>query len=146
MTSFGRWQYTCDRAATAAAYARAAVGYTESCSCNGCRNFVAARENAFPPSFVELLSVLGIDPSKDAEIYHTAQMSPGKHLYGGWFHFVGSLDATGDFPPVVMGEGFTAWMCSGANLCLDELRNLPLVQLEFSVYAVPWCLNEEEAE
>ena len=146
MASFGQWQYNCDREATAAACARTKVGYTESCTCNGCRNFVAARTKALPRSFVDLLNTLGVDPSKDAEIYHTARMAPGKHLYGGWYHFVGALELTGDFAPVEMGEGFTAWMCRGASLCLAELKGLPLVQIELSATAVPWCLDEADAE
>ena len=146
MASFGQWQYTCDRDATIAAYSRVAVGYTGSCNCNGCRNFVAARPKAFPPSFVALLSSLGVDPSKDAEIYHTARMSPGKHLYGGWFHFVGTLEVAGNFAPVQMEDGFTAWMCRSASACLAELKGLPLVQVEISATAVPWCLDEPEAE
>jgi hypothetical protein len=146
MSSFGEWHYTCDRDATVAAYSRVSMGYTAACTCNGCRNFVAARSKAFPPSFMDLLDSLGIDPTKDAEIYHTARMSPGKHLYGGWFHFVGSLEVTGDFAPVEMGDGFSVWMCRSASQCLDGLKGLPLVQVELSATAVPWCLDEEEAE
>ena len=146
MASFGQWHYTCDRDATIAAYARTPVGYTGSCTCNGCRNFVAARAKALPSAFVDLLNALGIDPSKDAEIYHTARMAPGKHLYGGWYHFVGALEVTGDFAPLEMGKGFSVWMCRAVSPCLAELRGLPLVQIELSATAVPWCLTEEEAE
>ena len=100
-----------------------------------------ARERVFPPSFIDLLSALGIDPTKDGEIYHTARASPGKHLYGGWFHFVGSLEVTGDFPPVEMGDNFTVWMCRNSAPSLPELKGMPLVQLELSAEAVPWCLK-----
>lgn len=101
---------------------------------------------AFPLAFVDLLNTLGVDQSKDAEIYHTARLAPGKHLYGGWYHFVGSLEVTGDFAPVEMGGGFTAWMCRASSPSLAELKGLPLVQIELSATAVPWCLNEAEAE
>ena len=95
---------------------------------------------------MDLLESLGIDPSKDSEIYHTCRMSPGKHLYGGWFHFVGTLEVTGDFAPVEMAGGFTAWMGRGASQCLEEFKGLPLVQVELSATGVPWCLDELEAE
>ena len=32
---------------------------------------------------------------KEAEIYHNGQVRPGIHSYGGWFHFVGTIE-TGD--------------------------------------------------
>jgi len=43
MLKFGQWRYSVDRAATEAAYARERAGGTATCTCVGCRNFVAAR-------------------------------------------------------------------------------------------------------
>ena len=91
------------------------------------------------------LDSVGIDPAKDGEVFHTAQLAPGKHLFGGWFHFVGTLDVTGDFPPVRFGDEFSAWLCRKSAPNLSELDGLPLVQLEFSTSAVPWRLDEPEA-
>jgi hypothetical protein len=36
----------------------------------------------------------------DGEVYHNARLASGLHDYGGWFHFVGALAMTGDFPVV----------------------------------------------
>jgi hypothetical protein len=98
MATFGMWEFTNDRTATIDAYARIERGGSDTCSCIGCRNFVAARDNVYPSEFIALLNSLGIDSRKDGEVYHNAQLSPGRHDYGGWFHFVGTLEKTGDFP------------------------------------------------
>lgn len=145
MVTFGEWRFTVDREATAAAYARAGLGGSDTCSCSSCRNFAVARERVYPPNFLALLASLGIDSCKDGEVYHNARLSPGRHHYGGWFHFVGSLDATGDFPAVPLAEGFAVWLCHRHAPALAALRGLSLVQLEFVAENVPWLLQEPEA-
>jgi hypothetical protein len=148
MPSLGRWQYTVDRDATIAAYARAELGWSGRCSCNGCRNFVAAREreHVFPSEFVGFLESVGVNPRKEGEVYHNGRLAPGRHDYGGWFHFVGALEVTGDFPVVPMGERFTVWLQQKSAPELEALKGLPLVQVEFHAENVPWLLNEAEAE
>src|SRR5689334_12462169 len=108
MSSFGESKYTADRDATIIAYARAERGGPDQRGCADCRNFRVARARVFPTTFLTLLDRLGIDPLKDAEVYHNARLAPGRHDYAGWYHFIGTLDETGDFPPVRLGDGFTA--------------------------------------
>jgi hypothetical protein len=144
MSAFGDWLFTCDRAATAESYSQTTAGGAETCGSGGCRNFLLVRDQVFPPAFVDLLRSLGVDPHKDGEVYHNAQLAPGRHDYAGWFHFVGSLDRTGDFPVVELGEGFTAWLRTGSAPALDALKGRPLVQLEFHSTNVPWRLAEPE--
>jgi hypothetical protein len=133
------------------AYSREAAGNSSQCTCVGCRNFVAARFDVFPKAFLTLLDSLGIDPTKDGEVYHNGRLSPGNHSpgnhhYGGWFHFIGTLDATGDFPPVQFFESFSVCFCSKSAPSLSALKDLPLVQVEFTASAVPWCLTEPEPD
>jgi hypothetical protein len=116
MSSFGEWKYTADRDATMIAYGRAERGGADTCDCAGCRNFRVALARVFSDKFLTLLERLGIDPLKDAEVYHNAHLAPGRHDYGGWYHFIGSLDETGDFPPIGLGDGFTAWPRLGAKI------------------------------
>jgi hypothetical protein len=144
MPSLGDWAYSLDRDATVAAYRVVERGGAETCECAGCRNFVLARTKVFPAPFLIFLDQLGIDPSKDGEVYHVRRISPGRHGYGGWYHFVGSLDETGDFPPVHFDEGFSVWMCGASAPRLISLNDLPVVQLEFSAESVPWLLSEPE--
>jgi hypothetical protein len=146
VATFGAWQFTCDRQATVDAYAREAVGNSAQCTCIGCRNFVAARFDVFPKAFSTLLDSLGIDPTKDGEVYHNGRLSPGKHHYGGWFHFIGTLDVIGDFQPIEFGESFSVYFCSKSAPCLPALEDLPLVQVEFTASAIAWCLPEPEPD
>jgi len=145
VTTFGKWEFTVDREATAAAYARAEHGGSASCNCDGCRNFASVRDSVYPPAFLSFLESLGIDFRKDGEAYHNACLSPGRHDYGGWFHFVGTLETTGDFAAVAMSENFEAWLTSKSAPPLSSLQGLPLVEVAFHANAVPWVLNEPEA-
>ena len=143
---FGEWEYSPDHDATIVAYRRAKLGGADSCGCNGCRNFGAAREHVFPDAFLALLEQLGIDPRKDAEVYHCVRLGPGRHSYSGWFHFVGTLDKTGDFVHVDFGPDFKAWMCRATAPRLPTLKDKSVVQLEFDAEGVPWLLDEPELE
>ena len=139
---FGEWEFTLDRAATVAAYARTDAGGADACSCIGCRNFVLVRDQVYPKTFAAFLESVGVDPHKDGEAYHTGEIAPGHHHYGGWFHFVGSLDKTGDFAMVEMGPGFRASLCSRSAPAISALKDLSLVQIEFQAELVPWVLGE----
>ena len=144
MPRFGQWTYSHDRAATISAYGRVERGDADTCTCIYCRNFCTAREQVFPAKFIKLLDDLGIDPRKDAEVYYNCRLAPGCHFYAGWYHFVGTLKETGDFPVVDFGGGFSAWMCSAHAPRLASLKELSVVQLEFSAESVPWLLDEPE--
>jgi hypothetical protein len=93
---------------------------------------------------LEVLSSLGIDPQKEGEVYHLGRKSRGRHSYGGWFHFVGSLETTGDFAPVRFSPGFITWMCRAGAPHLSVLDGLPLVQVEFAADDVPWVIKDKE--
>jgi hypothetical protein len=144
LPNFVQWLHTVDREATIAAYKRADHGGADTCDCSGCRNFRLARKLVFPDEFVALLDQLGIDPSKDAEVYHNARLSPGCHHYGGWFHFIGTIDGEGDSSHVRLAGAFESWLCPASAPRLSAFNGLPLVQLEFIAEAVPWLLAEPE--
>jgi hypothetical protein len=126
------------------AYRQAERGGADTCDCIWCRNFRKARATIFPPEFLALLEQLGIDPNKEAEAYHCAQLPPGRHDYGGWCHFVGTIEQTEDARPVQLAAGFTAWMSAAYAPRLPSLEGLPVVQLVFSSETVPWLLEEAE--
>ena len=144
MPNFGPWKYTADRDSTILAYRRTACGGADTCNCAGCRNFRLARAASLPTEFLALLDTLGIDSRKDAEVYHNARLAPGRHDYGGWYHFVGTLDQSEDSPPVDLGGGFSAWMCHASAPSLPSLEGMKVVQVNFHAEAVPWWLNEPE--
>lgn len=85
---------------------------------------------------------MGIDWRKDGEVHLNGRLESGLYSYGGWYHFVGSLDKTGDFPVVSMGERFKVWLCRADAPPLTSLKSLPRVQLEF-LAEVLRVLNED---
>jgi hypothetical protein len=146
MASFGEWKYRADRDATILAYSQTERGGVDTCDCAGCRNFRVARSDCFPPEFIELLGQLGIDPRKDAEVYHNARIGPGRHYYGGWYHFIGTLDKGGESALVDLGSDFSVWMCPASGPRLPSLKGKQVVQIEFDARAVPWRLAEPEID
>jgi len=143
---FGEWQFTLDREATVGAYAKEEAGGSDTCTCIWCRNFRLVRDRVYPPAFLAFLDSVGIDPKKDGEIYHNGELLPGAHFYAGWFHFVGSLDRTGDLAVVEMGPGFKVSLCRKCAPELASLKGLPLVQMEIQAEGVPWVLDEAAPE
>jgi hypothetical protein len=131
-TRFGEWEFTCDRERTVQAYKLAEAGGSDTCTCIWCRNFRLVRDRAYPESFLEFLVSVGVDPKKDGEVYHNGEIEPRRHHYAGWFHFVGTLEMTGDFAAVEMAPGFTVSLCKHSAPSLSELKGLPLVLWEES--------------
>jgi hypothetical protein len=146
MLDFAKTRYTVDRDATIAAYARAQAGCADTCECAGCRNFRLARATIFPQPFLALLDRFGIDPRKDGEVYHLGPVGTGRHAYGGWYHFVGTLGETSEEEAVDFGDGFTAWLCLASAPRLASFEELQVVQLEISVDCVPWLLDDAELD
>jgi hypothetical protein len=89
---FKKWKIECDVSGTREAYAKIERGGPEECDCNTCNNFAAARQYAYPQEARSLLEQLGIDINKEAEVYHKCKLESGLHNYGGWFHFIGSIE------------------------------------------------------
>jgi hypothetical protein len=154
--SFARWSVTSDPESTRKAYAATGVGAPEACGCAPCRNFAAQREVTYPLPALDLFASLGIEPNREAEIYHLARLASGRHLYGGWFHFVGAIldgrDAARqisektwqpDLEPV--SDGFDLGFTSRTALVPKPFAGLPVVQVEFSAQ-VPWILQEDEPQ
>lgn len=140
---FGQWEYECDVEATKAAYARTPSGGADECRCTGCENYRRVRDDVFDPRARELLAALGIDYRKESEAYHLTRVRDRVHRYGGWFHFVGTLTATGDFPHVPMTPSLSMSMTTAHAPALSELKGKPLVQVEFDAL-VPWVIDAME--
>jgi hypothetical protein len=151
---FGRWELICDPDLTRKSYAAVTVGGPEGCGCEPCFNFAAARQEIYKPEVLELFEKLGISPDREVEIYHMARLSPGRHLYGGWFHFVGSIVTGADAAKQIAentwqpalektSDSFSLGFSSRLELVREQFKNLPLVQLEFTA-EVPWILDKAE--
>jgi len=149
------WLLRCDPEATRAAYARAERGAPEKCGCDHCLNYIALREQSYPPEALDLIARLGIDHRREAEVYHLARLPNGLHQYGGWFHFVGTFDGPDAWEtdtsgvrrlrPIPVDGRFSLAFRRDVQLAPEWLQGQPLVQLEFLV-EVPWILDRLEPD
>ena len=154
--NIGRWNLRCDRDATRAAYSDVPLGSPESCGCEHCLNFAAARNQAYPSEALAIFEQLGIDAHKEAEIWYTHRDESGLHHYGGFFHFIGAIesgrdakrviaDGVGTFDLESIGEYFEYGFTSDAALIAESFVGKEIVQLEFQT-KVPWVLNTPEPD
>jgi hypothetical protein len=125
---------------TASIHAARSSGGADACSCLYCRNFAAARSDALPHEFIQILASLGIDPTKDSEIYETHEQSPGVHSYGGWYHALGEV-ISGSSEYAQLTEEFSIRITDHRDLLPGGFANHPVVQIDFDG-PVPWVLNE----
>jgi len=151
---YGRWKISSDATATGIAYAKLTAGSPEECGCEPCCNFAAQRNKTYSTATLALFESLGIASNREAEIYHMARLESGKHLYGGWFHFVGSIIFGADAAKQVSeniwqpdleseSDNFSLGFTSRVHLIREPFNGLQLVQLEFTAQ-IPWILEAKE--
>jgi hypothetical protein len=101
---------------------------------------------------------LGISPPWEVEVYEAGRLPTGLHHYGGWFHFVGTIESGSNAwrsvsqEPLLKSADFEALsptvsigFHTDIALVRPPFEGLPLVQLEISV-DLPWVINAEEPE
>ena len=151
---FARWELSCYPASTRKAYAAITKGGPEKCGCEPCLNFAAARGQIYEPNVLTLFEKLGISCDREVETYHMTRLESGRHLYGGWFHLVGSIVSGDDAVKQIAektwqpnleetSEFFSLGFTSRLALVREPFVGLPLIQLEFAA-KVPWVLAEKE--
>lgn len=151
---FRRWELDCDPTATARIYSQLTSGAPERCGCAPCRNFAAVRKQVYPESVLRLFEELGIAFDREAEVYHNCRIEPGKHNYGGWLHFIGTIAAGSDasrqmspnawtFDLEDVTDRFKLGFTRRLGLVNKLFQESPVVQLEFQAI-VPWVLAESE--
>jgi hypothetical protein len=128
-----------DREATEAAYSAVPSGDAERCTCVYCRNFAAQRANIYPEAFRVLLDRLGIDPSKEGEVYDAAGADERRiRPTGGWFYFVGELIEKGE--RLIQAGDFQYWFQPSFPRPPASFGKY-VAAIEFSAQ-VPWVLGE----
>ncbi len=149
-----KWRVRSDPDLTREAYARIDAGAAETCGCEECFNFAAARHLVYPPDVLELLEWLGIDPLLEGDVERRGCLEPGMHAYTVWFYLVGEIDSG---PATVIaqsggrttssledaGEGVGVGFCSDASGAPDAFGGLPVIQIAIGVSA-PWVSNAPE--
>jgi hypothetical protein len=140
---FDDWELNSDPQATRRAFESIKTGGPEACGCCHCRNFALARERVYSPRILALFNQLGINPVLEEEVYHFNRLQPGVHLYGGWFHFVGSIQVEGKkFGPLEPSvEPFCLFFHMKPALIPKSFEGLQVCQLEFTAH-VPWVLGD----
>jgi hypothetical protein len=109
-----------NRELTRQAYALMNHGGTERCGCSYCRNFAAQRGTVYPPSFQTLLERLGIDLSKEGEVYECGPVGEYRS-YGGWLYFIGELGDAGKRIVCEDNSEFEYWFSEGRVLPPPEV-------------------------
>jgi hypothetical protein len=109
-----------------------------------------------PPRLRSLLSELGIDLTRPAEMSHYDADITGLHRYYGWYHFVGeNLEGRDGWRPTEksgftedfedFGEGVSVALTTHLSLQADEFKAVPTLQVDFGL-SLPWILEESPPE
>jgi len=155
----GRWLVRPDVARTRDAHSKLFRSGAAECSCTGCKNFEAVRPQLLAGPLRGILERLGISPPWEVEVYESGRTATGLHDYGGWFHFVGTIESGGDAWRLVaprsatlkvpdferLSETLSIGLHADVELVREPFAGLPLVQLDFHA-ELPWVINAEEPE
>ncbi|MFC2113993.1 hypothetical protein ACFLRI_01445 [Bacteroidota bacterium] len=142
----GKWDVEYDRDATRTAYEKIENFCVEQCQCVYCKNFEAIRDKVYSEEFVNMLKDIGIDPRKEAEVYYIKAVDKNRHLYGGWFHFVGRYnsngfeDLDGQSKLLKINDKIEMSLSDHTLLVDGAFKSDSVVQLEFRV-EVPWVIE-----
>ena len=137
------WVFHCEVETTRAGYETLSAGGAESCECAGCRNFLVQRQTVYLSEVLNLFQEFGINYERDAETYHIARLDDGLHLYGAWFHFVGSILEKPTGPAAL--DNLTIDFIPDNALSAEVFKKQQLVQIEITM-KLPWVLLEAELE
>ena len=145
LVRFRQWLFSADKEATKAAHAASLANVPVACKCHDCLNFEAARELAFPPEALALFAALGVDYRREGEVY-AVPLAPGRHLYGGWFHFRGTivegpdLRLTCENNSAQLTDLFSISFTTGyAPSIFPNLRHTVQIEIETTL---PWLLAD----
>jgi hypothetical protein len=131
-----------DRARTETAYSTMETGYAERCGCAYCRNFAAQRSVAYPLEFREMLKQLGIDHTKEGEVFECS--SDGcLWRYDGWFYLSGELVEPGE-RMTDAGSGLQFYFADASRLPSPALDfGNCVLAVEFTGVKVPWIISKQ---
>ena len=129
------WILEVDRESTAELYQK--IPLISECTCGYCLNFVTAYVH-FPQAVKDFFEQFGIDPRREGEVYHLGDEKEGTFLYGGFFHFVGRLNGTGQDLEIVPGFEVSF---NTKNHLLPKTWEGPAVQMDILFQNVPWMFD-----
>ena len=155
IVSFENWKFEVDINRTKEVYKSPLLkGSADYCKCYPCQNFIINRENIYPKVFLKLLNELGIEKTKESEIYHICNLNNGFHMYGGWFHFKGKIiagedckinysDGGSSLKSFKINENFKISFFKGSALnYFEKNETKDLIQIEFFLNS-KWTLDKK---
>lgn len=128
-----------DSNATREIYGKISKGGSEECTCNYCKNYLAAIDSVFPKEVEDFFLSAGIDRTKDAEVYEFCEETPGIHHYGGEYYLLAKV-LTHPKMPAKLGENFNFTFTEPSPLAQDEFRIGGSVCFTFDTM-IPWKLK-----
>ena len=149
----GKWTIEVDSEATRKVQLARLSGKPETCDCQDCRNFIRARDFAYPDAARSFLASLGIPFDRESEIgLAMGELDSKIFGYSGFFHFIGSIIET---PPEwqskepghvvhhekIAGDFAIAFLAPHGLVPKEFPSDVPLVHLDF-ITLVPWVLDE----
>ncbi len=158
------WEIEYNQEANRRIYGKLEIGAGVSCDCSYCRNFALSREEVYPKEVLGLLSKLGIDYRKDAEVWDVPSDEEGIRIIGGWFHCVGNvlsgqnLDSVQIIKPkwyqifsnevkIVndhyenIDDLFSIHLGKNDTPLKTQFQDQPIIQIAFQT-KIPWLLDE----
>lgn len=127
---------------------------TDGCDCIYCMNYVQAISH-LPFEVLAFFKSFEIDPRKEGEISHYCENDDGTHLYGGFYHIVGTLSSGPDVWVKTDKEGSHAYLdtnlyeLDGFSFGFTYRLSLvpdgfpePTLQIEFQGN-IPWVISEK---
>jgi hypothetical protein len=131
---FHGWAAEVDVDATRHAYAVGSPGASVECGCDECANFITAREAGYvyPDKVAKLLQDMGVDLSRESDVFVDGSAGRGTVVYGGWFNVAGELvhEAPG---PVEVEPGFELYALPEGAVVDDAFGEAPVFRIEFQV-------------
>ena len=143
--NFRQWQFQCDIETTRSAYNQVLMGSADKCNCEDCRNYVLNIDKAFPLEILSLFEQMGIDYTKEAEVYSIGKPESGLLLYNGWLHFIGHMKGLDVFNNpnniswdlTTISDTFKIGFTKHISLAHQSFDHQPLIQIEFFT-EIPW--------
>jgi hypothetical protein len=132
------WTAEVDVETTRRAYAQGSPGASVECGCDECANFIAARDAGYvyPVEVAKLLSDMGVDLTRESEVFMAGPADRGSVVYGGWFNVAGELLSEGGGSTEVE-PGFDLYPLPEGAVVDDAFGEVPVFRIEFRVL-VPW--------
>ncbi len=149
---FKDWELNVDFLNTQKLYTDMDSGAAELCNCTDCENFIDNRNNLYPTEVRALLNELGVDYSKEGDIWKICKEN-NLHRYSGCFFFVGNFKGENSIQPLsnsssetilkTVTDNFSIGFCNCSYASINSKSTHNTIQIEFEA-RIPWTIDKTE--